>query len=188
MSDRHDAPSEHDRTPEFDEFFHEMAPRMLRRAARRGVPYAECSELVQDVMGVVWDRWHRIEEPRAYAMAVLRNRISGLLSTPQQPHVPFDEEQHARAEHDEEIEERLRELLLDGVQVLPAHLREVIELYLQDIDTAGIATRIGRSTKVTSTYLWQAKKRLRELVHDEALRIVDELDDIDTPRATDREE
>jgi RNA polymerase sigma-70 factor (sigma-E family) len=147
---------------DFDGFVIAGAGRLHRVAVALTGERGAAEDLVQDVLEKMYVRWHRIDEPYAYARRALVNasvnrwRVRARRREVALTVARDDEAEDAIARVDD------RNLIIHVLAALPARQRAVVVLrFLEDLSEAETASLLGCSVGTVKSQTARALTRLR---------------------------
>ncbi|PPK90820.1 RNA polymerase sigma-70 factor (sigma-E family) [Kineococcus xinjiangensis] len=151
---------------DFSEWAHAASPRLCRIARVLTVDADAAEDLVQDVLEKMYVRWHRIEEPDAYARRALTNAVTSRWRRQgRRQETSWEAREDAGASHPPVYphagtEERID--LLGDLARLPPRQRAVLALrYLDDRSEQEVADLLDISPGTVKSQTSKALARLR---------------------------
>ena len=148
------------RAEPFDEFVREATAPLLGRARALTGDQNEAWDLVQETLARIGERWHRIDDPAAYAHTVMVrlnvDRIRRLRSDLRlRRRLPLPEPALPPGDG-------LDAWLVDALHTLSPHQRTALALrYLDDLDVEEIARRLRCRPGTARSHLSRGLARLR---------------------------
>jgi RNA polymerase sigma-70 factor (sigma-E family) len=151
-----------EKDPDFDGFVMAAAARLHRVAVALTGERGAAEDLVQDVLEQVYLRWHRIDDPYAYARrALINGSVNRWRVRARRREVALTEA------HDDEADDAIarvddRNLIIHVLAALPVRQRAVVVLrFLEDLSEAETASLLGCSVGTVKSQTARALTRLR---------------------------
>ncbi len=163
---------------EFDEFVRARADELLRLAYLMCGHRHQAEDLLQEVLEQLYLRWHRIQEPEAYARRMLVNRtINHWRWRRRHREAPLDHAvEPAVDDHAVDVSSRAQVLHLLGT--LGRRQRAAVVLrYLNGLSVAEVADVLGCSEATVRSHTFRGLAKLREVLPAAALVRNGDLDD-----------
>lgn len=151
---------------EFSAFYRNYATRLAAFLVSIGVPQADALDIMQETMHKAYQRWRRIEHPKAWVKATASKayaeRLAKLDPVPVEdiaerlPVVPSGADV-AETKHD----------ILTALQQLPIRQRQVLAWSFEGHTPTEIADQLRMTAEAVRSSLYKGRKKLTELLDGE---------------------